>query len=177
MIKYLGSSTTHPCSFSSKPKINPCACISQLQKKNVLNVLLQMTTTFMDNIWECRKRRGGYTTWWNQNLKLIIFHTPSGSVTSVVISGLCSHTVSLSRFATFYFIPFKFTHAICHTRCLRTHSKLSQSIYSGVHVSLYISRPLPFLCVPLSELTNQFQRFCFAWDPDGCEHIFISHHS
>ena len=136
-----------------------------------------MTTTFMNNIWGCRRRRRGYTTWWNQNLKLIIFHTPLGSVTSVVISGLCSHTVSLSRFATFYFIPFKFTHAICHPWCLRTNSKPAQSIYSGVRVSLCILRPLPFLCLPLSELTNQFQRFCFAWDPDGCERIFISHHS
>lgn len=77
--------------------------------------------------------------------------------------------------------PFKFTHAICHTQWLRTNAKLARSVYWNVSLSLYISRPLdfmaPFLCLPPSELTNQFQRLCFAWDPDGCEHTFTSHYS
>lgn len=62
--------------------------------------------------------------------------------------------------------PFKFTHVTCHTQQLRTNSKLAQSVYMNVCASLYISRPLdfmaPFLHLPLSKLTNQFQRFCFA---------------
>lgn len=59
--------------------------------------------------------------------------------------------------------PFKFTRSICYTQWLRTNAKLARSVYWNVSVSLYISRPPdfmpPFLCLPPSELTNQFKGF------------------
>lgn len=161
-----------------KPKTDPCVCVCQ-----PYIILETHPSKWPLPSWTACKNPGRteQDTQCDRTLnsKLGVFYTPSGSATSVVISGLSGHKVSLTRFATFHFIPLN-SHMpfVTPGGSEPTPNELRPSAW--MFVCFCISKPLAFmasfLCLLPSELTNQFQRFCFAWDPDGGEHTFTSHH-